>query len=386
MESHSKYGAFIYAYASDALYVNLFVASKVFWTEKEVTLTQNTDFPDKDTSTLTVSVKAPVQFKLRVRYPWWIGQDGMQVMLGGKNYAAGASPDSYVEIDRVWNSGDKVEITMPMDIYVETLENMPGVVAIMRGPILLASETQTESGLRIFGDGSRMGHEANGLQISPDKQPVIVGEPEEILAKLKAMEEIEDGFLVHDLSSNGDMVLKPFFRLHESRYMMYWMAMTEDEYEYLRNQGPRNQEELAIANRTVDRVMPAEQQSETSHNLRTSGYASTGFKYGEYYRTAREGGWFEYTMDTGGADDLSLLVRYWGNEIGARAFNILINNITLVNENTSGKWKVDDFKNMEYTIPASMLQGKTSIVVRFNTAGSNQTGGIFSIRLLKPNT
>jgi len=386
MENHEKYGAFIYARTSnnDALYVNLFVASQLSWREKEVTVTQTTSFPDADTSTLTIATASSTRFKLRIRYPWWIGGEGLVCVVNGSggNYAEGVSPDSYVEIDREWSNGDTVQITMPMDIYVEGIENVDGVLAIMRGPLLLTAEVDTETGLRMNGDGSRMGHEANGLQISPSSSPVIIGEPEEILAKLRAMEATEGGFRVPGLASTGDIVLKPFFRLHDSRYMMYWLAMAEEEYDAL--QSNTDTAELDIANRTVDRVMPGEQQSETSHTLQTSGYASAGLLNGEYYRNTREGGWFQYTMDTNSRTDLTLMVRYWGNEIGSRTFDITIGGTKLETENTSGKWQVDEFKNVEYTIPASMLQGKTSIQVRFVTAGSNQTGGIYSIRLLRP--
>jgi len=383
MENHAKYGAFIYANAGNALYVNLFVSSELNWGTKGAIITQTTNFPDEETSSIKVTVDSPTRFAMRIRYPWWVGQGGMQVNIGGKNYAAKAKPDSYIEIDRTWKNGDTVEIIMPMDIYVEHIENVNGVLAIMRGPILLCAETETESGLRIHGDGSRMGQEANGKQISLNNSPVIIGEPEEILEKLKAMQEQNDGtFKVPGLSSDGDVVLKPFFRLHDSRYMMYWMYMTEEEYTILSQGGDPSAE---LHNRTVDRVMPAEQQSEAEHNLQTSGYASTGMMNGEYYRMTREAaGWFQYRMSTEGRTDLTLLVRYWGNEVGARTFDINIDGTKLVTENTSGKWKKDEFVNVEYAIPANLLTGKTTITVRFVTSGSNYTGGIYGIRLLKP--
>ncbi|MDR2953392.1 MAG: glycoside hydrolase family 127 protein [Treponema sp.] len=384
MENHGKYGEFIYARDNDNndLYVNLFAASKLSWDSKGVTLTQTTAFPDEESSKLTVNVKSPARLRIKIRRPWWIGSTGMKVQVNGeeKNYASDSKADTYIEIDRVWNDGDRVDIKLPMDIYVEGIANVSGVMAIMRGPILLSAKVDTESGLRMYGDGSRMGHEANGLQIATDKAPVIIGEPDEILAKLKDMEATDDGFVVPGLSSEGDVVLKPFFRLHDSRYIMYWVAMTEEEYEQLQS---HEDKETELANRTVDRVMPGEQQSEAGHNLRTSGYVGTGVLNGEYYRSTREGGWFQYDMDTQGEQNLTLMVRYWGNEIESRTFDILIGGTKLATENTSGKWKVDEFKNVEYPIPAAMLQGKSTITVRFQTSGSNQTGGVYHIRLLK---
>jgi DUF1680 family protein len=394
MENHGKYGAFIYAHTNNTLYVNLFIASTVQWKDKGVTLTQTTNFPDEETAALTVNMASSKRFKLRIRYPWWIGQGGMTVSVGGKNYAAGCEPDSYVEIDRVWNDGDTVDIQMPMDIYVEDMENVPNCIAIMRGPILLCAETETESSLRVYGDGSRMGHEANGLLKSASGAPVIVGEPEEIIEKLKTMEAADGAYTVPGLTTKGDVVLKPFFRVHEKRYMMYWVAMTEEEYERLQGNST-DPEDMALANRSVDSVMPGEQQSEAGHNLKHTNNSEsvllvgTGAFNGEYYRNSRNGAYFEYEMDTEGRTDLSLMVRYWGNEGGEnRTFDINIDGQKLVTENLLDrtKFNAEQFFNVEYPIPAARLQGKTKIVVRFTAPSVNlgYAGNVFYIRLLKP--
>ncbi len=71
MENHGKYGEFIYTHTHDSLFVNLFVASELNWKEKGITLTQETRFPDEESSRLTIRVKKPTKFKLLVRHPWW---------------------------------------------------------------------------------------------------------------------------------------------------------------------------------------------------------------------------------------------------------------------------------------------------------------------------
>ena len=46
MENHAKYGDSIYFHDAEALWVNLFIASSVRWTEKGLSLRQTTRFPD----------------------------------------------------------------------------------------------------------------------------------------------------------------------------------------------------------------------------------------------------------------------------------------------------------------------------------------------------
>jgi DUF1680 family protein len=45
LENHAKYGELIYAHDKDALYVNLFIPSRLTWEEKEVVFSQRTRFP-----------------------------------------------------------------------------------------------------------------------------------------------------------------------------------------------------------------------------------------------------------------------------------------------------------------------------------------------------
>ena len=47
MESHSKYADTIYSHDADTLWVNLFIPSELKWQEKDVTIRQETGFPQK---------------------------------------------------------------------------------------------------------------------------------------------------------------------------------------------------------------------------------------------------------------------------------------------------------------------------------------------------
>ena len=77
------------------------------------------------------------------------------------------------------------------------------------------------------------------------------------------------------------------------------------------------------------------------------------------------------------------MVRYWGNEWGYRTFDIYIDNDKLLTENITGKWNVSEFRNVEYPIPSSMVEGKNNIRVKFQAPASGYAGGVFYIRLLK---
>jgi hypothetical protein len=104
---------------------------------------------------------------------------------------------------------------------------------------------------------------------------------------------------------------------------------------------------------------------------------------GEYWRDARNGGYFSYNLKTNGETNLYLMVRYWGNETGNRTFDILIDDVKFKTENISGRWNVLDFKNVEYKIPSSKIEGRDTIRVKFQAPADGYAGGVFYIRLLR---
>ncbi len=389
MENHGKYGEFIYNHTGDTLRVNLFIASEVNWKEKGITLTQETQFPEKDNGKLTVHVKKPTRFPLLVRCPQWATQ-GMQVMADGKNYAAKAVPSSYVVIDKVWKDGDVVTYTIPMQLHVEPLRYVDEYISILYGPIVLGVKTGTQDMVGLIADDSRFGQIADGPMVSLFEMPYIVGTPQEIAERLQRAGE-QPGkpltFKIPGLFGDDkfkDMELMPFYKIHDSRYAIYFLSMNREEHtRFLADQQENERQKLLLDKRTVDWVIPGEQQPEVDHLMQVSTELSTAGPYeGEMRREVHRGGFVEYTLKTKGQDNLSLMVRYWGNEGFGRNFSILVDGNLLVNETTSRRWNKNDFYNVEYSIPEAMTKGKQQITVRFQTAERNSTGGLFYLRLL----
>lgn len=388
MENHGKYGEFIYTHAHDSLFVNLFVASELNWKERGITLTQETRFPDEESSRLTIRVKKPTKFKLLVRHPWWADGNDMKVLCKGKDYASGSSPSSYIVIERTWKDGDIVNITTPMKVHIEALPNVPEYISIMRGPVLLGARMGTDHLDGLIADDGRWAHIAHGQLVSTFDTPFIIGSREEIQSKLDNMKPVVGKAFCYTVpglftEKYKNLVLEPFFRIHDSRYMMYWLAMTHEKYaEFQKAEQEKEQLKLLLDKRTVDAVATAEQQPEVDHLMKYEN-STTGTFEGETWRDARNGGYFQYNMMTGDESDLSLMVRYWGDETRNRTFDILIDDELLVTENLVDKWKRKELVNVEYPIPATMINGKKSVTVTFRSKPGNIAGGVFYIRLLK---
>lgn len=265
MEDHGKYGQFIWTHdkgmktEDDALYVNLFVASELNWKERKMVLRQQTAFPYAETSNIEVT-KGKGVFTLKIHKPLWC--DNFTVK------GVGFVVDSYEEngfvcIKRKWKKGDQVEISMPMHAYIKPMINVPQYVAIMYGPILLGMKSGTEDMRSLIADDSRFGQYADGMKLPLDKAPILL--PKHLNDIAKDLKPIPNKPLHFKLATHMENVingeLQPFFEIHDSRYMMYWLALGENDYKaYMQKLADEEKARQALEARTVDKVSPGEQQ------------------------------------------------------------------------------------------------------------------------------
>jgi len=387
MENHGKYGQFVYTHHANALYVNLFVASELNWKEKGLKLRQETQFPYAETSRITITqspnTKQPIP--IMVRYPGWVKPGLFSVKVNGKPVSIVTGPASYITIDRQWKKGDVVDIQFPMHNSVKYLPNMPQYIALMHGPIMLAMKTGTEDLAMLIADDSRFGQLAVGKKLPIDQAPILVNKDVESIAN--QLQPIAGKPLHFNLTTK--MVneirneLMPFFELHDSRYMMYWLALSEDSYkDYLTNLAKQEQERQALEARTTDKVQPGEQQPESDHFMETDN-STVGNTNDVFFRDARDGHYFSYLMQTGGKTDLSLRLKYWGvGDWKNPEFDIFVDDALVTTVNLVGKYRTSQFKFEEYPIPAELLKGKKQVRVKFVAKPHKQVGEIYEVRII----
>ena len=385
MENHGKYGQFVYTHVGDALYVNLFVASELNWREKGLTLKQETAFPYDETSRITIT-SGKGDFPLLVRYPGWVKPGQFEVKVNGQPVKIVTGPSSYVIIDRKWKKGDVLDITFPMHNSIKYLPNEPQYIAMMYGPIMLGAKTGTEDLAHLIADDSRFGQYASGKKLPINEAPILVNDNLEDIAN--QLQPIAGKPLHFTLSTKMENAirseLQPFFEIHDARYMMYWLALSEDSYKsYLDNLAKQEQERQALEARTVDKVQPGEQQPEADHFMETD-RSQVGNTNDVFFRDASNGHYFSYLMQTGGQTDLSLRLKYWGvGEWKSHEFNIFVDDVLVKEVNNTGKYRVSEFKYETYPVPEELLKGKKQIRVKFVAKPRKQIGEIYEVRLVK---
>ena len=388
MENHGKYGQFVWTHdkgvkaEDDALYVNLFVASELNWKERKMVIRQQTAFPYAETSVVEVA-KGKGTFILKVRKPSWCENFTVK--------GVGFDADSYEEngfvcMKRKWKKGDQVKISMPMHAYIKPMINVPQYVAIMYGPILLGMKSGTEDMRGLIADDSRFGQYAGGKKLALDEAPILLPKHLDDIAKnLKPVPAKPLHFkLATHMENTIDGELQPFFEIHDSRYMMYWLALGENDYKaYMQKLADEEKARQALEARTVDKVNPGEQQPETDHRMETDD-SNKGNTEGIFFRDAKDGHYFSYLMQTKGETNLSLQLKFWGqDEWRTSEFDIYVNDKLLCSVNNSHRWRTTQFKTVDYAIPSEFVKGKKEIRVKFVAHKGKQVGQIYGVRLVK---
>jgi DUF1680 family protein len=383
MENPGKYGEFIYARDGDEIYVNLFIASELTVADLGLRLRQETAFPDEGQTQLTLALEEPQTFTLQLRYPGWVAPGEFAVEINGEPIAVSSAPSSYVSVRRQWRDGDRVNVRIPMHTTVERLPDGSSWYAILHGPIVLAHPAGAWEMTGLRADDSRMAHVAAGPTMPLDEAPVLLTSADAIPAHV--VPDPAAGplhFRLKDIvepSPPDGLSLIPFFRLHESRYQMYWEVTTREDL-------AARKERLAAAERariarekaTLDWVAPGEQQPEVEHAFQGEG-TETGIHNGRRWRHGRQ---LQYTLDARGEESAVLSVTYSGDDAG-RTFDILANG-TLIATQALVAEKRGDFIEKFYPIPDSVIASASDgLTIKF-VAKNWLAGGVYDVRLLRP--
>jgi DUF1680 family protein len=152
---------YFYATEGDRLYVNLFAAGSadIDLAGGAVRVAQETRYPWDGAVKLTISPASPRQFRLSVRIPGWARNEPVPsdlyrfldpVEAGSAAVAVNGRPEplvvvrGFVTIDRVWQAGDTVQLTLPMPVQRVISNRRVAAnrnrVALQRGPVVFAAE------------------------------------------------------------------------------------------------------------------------------------------------------------------------------------------------------------------------------------------------------
>ena len=130
------------------VWVNLYIPSTLRWTQDgaQITLTQESQYPFDSMVQFKVNPSQPRDFTLNFRIPAWAS--GASISINGRRWPIEITPGTFAVIHRQWNTGDRIELDLPMTTRLEPVDlQHPQIVAPVYGPVVLFAITDTPPSL-----------------------------------------------------------------------------------------------------------------------------------------------------------------------------------------------------------------------------------------------
>jgi len=385
MENHAKYGDSIYFHNRDTLWVNLFIASELDFKQQGITIRQETEFPEGETTTLTVKASRPRRFDLRLRVPYWAGS-GIKLKINGERQHVTAQPASFLSIRRTWNDGDRIEMTMPMSLWMCPMPDDANLAAVMYGPMVLAGRLGQVDVPR------EMIYTMDNWFKFPEEHlaeaPVMVTAGRNPASWIKPVEGRPLTFRTTGAGRPNDVTLVPYHRLWNQKYAVYWRLTDEAGFRQFEIERKAREQakareaarKAALNKRKIDSVDIGVSDSEQSHEMK--GHTTrSGELNGRNWRDAAPGGWFEYRVKILPDIPVKLWCIYWGSD-GGRTFDILVDGRQIATQKLNND-RLGEFFDVVYDVPAELTKGKTSVIVRFAGHQGSIAGGVFGFAMVK---
>ncbi len=394
MENPARYGEAIFAHTDTALYVNLFIASRLDWKAKGTTVTMETRFPEEDTVKLRLTCAKPVKFEVRVRQPSW-ARSGIDITVNGDKRNVENRPGSYAILEQEWKDGDLIDIRLPMALHAEALPDDPRTVAVLYGPVVLAGEMGSD---QTADTGCYLMSNASMLWVRAPEAPILVGDATSVLSHIEPVPGKPLTFRSVGVGRPADVSFIPYYRTHHQRFTVYWHLRTEDEWRKIaatREQAAITRSELEP--RIVDEILFGDGRNTSEHKLQGDNCSSEAFRNRIWHESAR-GKSFSFALKVKPDTQMRLKCTYWGAEkeetvqlftgkmsaTGPRVFDILVDDAKIAEQKLTPNTGKEEFFDVEYAIPEELTKGKERVMVKFQAPKDATAGRLFECMTLQP--
>ncbi len=222
-EEFAKFADTIYFHRGGDLYVNQLISSTLDWKDEDFAIEQVTQFPGEQGATLKIKSARPAQRTIHVRIPRWTTEDA-KVKINGLLLDAMADPGSYLALRRVWQDGDTITVSLPLELRSESLLGDDSVIAALYGPLVLAADmgpAPPDEAYRIIHSGDTV----------PKNLPVASPLPKaaatlDANTKQWVQAESESGLRFTVAGEDAKYKVMPMYQIANQRYAVYWQMQS----------------------------------------------------------------------------------------------------------------------------------------------------------------
>lgn len=325
MENFTKLGESFYYHTEDTLVVNQYISSKLTWSKKKVTLTQETQIPETDTARFTIKTSkgANANITLAFRLPDWLAKSAV-IKVNGKKYSYKANK-GYAFVSGPFKNGTKLEVKLPMEVKAYSLPDNASVYGFKYGPVVLSALLGTKdmvkssTGMSVTTPGSKL-----------VEKSYVASASEKITVKADTLDSFITNinkYMVRDKSANGlafklintdaNLTFVQHYSQYTERYGIYW-NFTASNSVVNPAQALADKKSARLDAYRLDTVQPGYGQYENDalHNMKEYKKGSTGDTSVGTSRYANAGGSFSYRMVVDTKNGTNLIATFRAEDKG----------------------------------------------------------------------
>lgn len=353
-ENHAKYGECIYFKTPENnLIINQFIGSDLNWSERSLTVSQITRFPDEGKTSFLLKMNRPQQFAVHLRLPGWVKSD-YQVSINGKIEKINIKPGNYIVINRKWKDGDRIDYLLPMPFSSISIPGNEKVKALRYGPIILSANLNEGEPAALVSDG-------------PIEKKII----QESIHPLR--------FKVPKVDSENYYELIPYYE-NMGNLAVYFDTFNSEEWKASKDSYLLKLDKDKYRNQnTIDQISIGEMQPERDHQF-DSYKCTVGERLNRKIRETEVNGWMEFTMNVDPNHKNIISALFYGNN-GSRTYDVFVNGKFLTTDIIH--WMGDRFIEKSYEIPTDLTKDKNQIKLRISAKGDGMVPPVTEVRIMK---
>jgi DUF1680 family protein len=213
IENAPRYNEGIYFQQAGAVWINLYIPSIL--AGKELRLRQEGNVVNGDPVHFIIESNGLKPETIHFRIPGWISAPAV-LCVNGKEQARSTKPSSFLSVTRRWNAGDSITLSLPASLRLERAKDIPSMVSIFKGPVVLAGELGRDQMPNDFADKDAY------LKLANATVPAlrsVSSNPADWLQPISGQD------LAYEAKAAGPapgITFRPLYEVHHQRYSVYW--------------------------------------------------------------------------------------------------------------------------------------------------------------------
>jgi len=213
IENPPRYNEGIYFQQAGAVWINLYIPSVL--TGKELRLRQEGNIVNGDPVHVTIESNGRKPETINFRIPGWISAPAV-LSVNGKEQARSTKPSSFLSATRRWNAGDSITLSLPASLRLERAKDIPSMVSIFKGPVVLAGELGRDQMPNDFADKDAY------LKFPNAFVPPLVSVSNNPGDWLQPISGQALAFTAKAAGPATGITFRALYEVHHQRYSVYW--------------------------------------------------------------------------------------------------------------------------------------------------------------------